>query len=444
MSKKIVLIGAGSAQFGLETIADILLSKVLEGSTICLHDINPKALGLVERVARQAVKENRLPFNLTATTNRKTALKAADFCIISIEVGNRFKLWEQDWKIPLRYGSRQVFGENGGPGGLFHSLRIIPPILAICRDMERICPEAYLFNYSNPMARICLAIKRQSPRLKAIGICHEIGSMPYHLPRILKMPFSNLEIKAGGLNHFSVLLEVRYKDTGKDAYPEVRRKAVRYFQSRKTGRGGRERALFMEIFKKFGYLPITTDSHFGEYIHWAWDIADHKGIKYFYRRYKRGCFAQGPRLQKIAEGRPRGDPVGRLQEEWWRQFSGERVIPMIEGILTDSGQPELAANLPNNGLIDNLPSDSVVEVPARVDKKGVHGVKLGALPKGIAALLAKEVATQDLVVEAAITGSRQIALQALLVDQNMGSFRNAQKLLDKMIKLQKPYLSYLK
>ncbi|MEW6026943.1 MAG: alpha-glucosidase [Planctomycetota bacterium] len=430
MKKKIVLIGAGSAQFGLETTADIMHSKILTGSEICLHDINPRALKIMERLTSRAVRENNLPFTITATTNRKQALKGADFIIISIEVGYRFGLWEQDLAIPLKYGSTQVFGENGGPGGMFHALRIIPPVLAICADAARICPGAFIFNFSNPMSRICLAVARKFPRLKFTGLCHEIGSMPHHLPKLLKTPFSNLKIKAGGLNHFTWLLEAKYRDTGKDAYPEIRRKWINYIKGRP------ERTMVNALLEKFGYLPITTDSHFGEYIHWARDIADMKGIRAFYRFYKKYCFKRIARLQKILDGRDK--------EQWWNKFSGERMIPMFEEIITDAKAEELAVNLPNEGLIDNLPANCVVEVPAIVDGKGVHGIKLGTLPKGIAGLLSHEAAVQDVLVEAAIKGSRDLALQALLVDTNTASFRKAEQLLDKMIKTQKKYLGYLK
>lgn len=432
-TQKIVLIGAGSVQFGIGTIADILLSPVLKGGTIVLHDINPNTLQMVETIAHNVVNRQKLPFTIIATTSRKEALRDANFCIISIEVGNRFELWEQDWRIPLKHGNRQIYGENGGPGGLFHSLRIIPPILEICHDINEICPNSYIFNFSNPMSQICLAVKRQFPRLKFIGLCHEINSMPSHLSRILKTPFSNLAIKAGGLNHFSVLLEVKYRQKGKDAYPELRKKILPYFRRLQNGR---ERWLIMGILKQFGYLPITTDSHFGEYIQWADEVADHRGVKEFYQRYKKECLAQGARLKKIMDG--------TSQEEWWNQSSGERIIPMIEGIITNSGQEELAVNLPNNGLIDNLPADLVVEVPATVDRKGVHGIKLGNIPKGLAGLMCNEATVQDLTVETAITGSRQIALQSLLVDPQVNSLKSAEKILSEILKHQKRYLGYIR
>ncbi len=422
MKNTIVLIGAGSAMFGLGTLGDIFKSKALQGSSIVLHDINPQALRKVEEIAHQYIRENELPYTLSATTSRPDALQDATFCIISIEVGDRYELWEQDWRIPLQYGIRQVYGENGGPGGLFHSLRIIPPILEICDDISTICPDAHVINFSNPMSRICLAVKRKYPDLKLLGLCHEVASLPMHLPAILKTPFSNLSVKAGGLNHFSVLLEVRYKDTGKDAYPDVRERAPKYFESMP------ERGLFREILERFGYLPITTDSHFGEYIQWAHEVVDHKGILDFYSMYKAWCLEQVP-LSRIE---------GTIEEEYWR------VVPIMEGILTDSHHEELAVNISNDGLIDNLPQDLVVEVPAIVDKDGVHGVKLGALPKGIAGLLYNQVAVHDLTTEAVLTGSREVALQALLVDPVIDSVKAAEETLDTILKLQSRYLGYIK
>ncbi|MBI5360320.1 MAG: alpha-glucosidase [Planctomycetes bacterium] len=430
MKKRIVLIGAGSAQFGLCTLADILQSRALEGSTIVLHDINPKTLKMVETVATKAVEEQNLRYSIEATASREEAFRKADFCVISIEAGDRFKLWEQDWKIPLKFGNKQIFGENGGPGGLFHSLRIIPPILEICGDINKICPDAFVINFSNPMSRICLAIKRKYPDLKTIGLCHEIGSMEKHLPKILKTSFSNLEIKAGGLNHFSILLEARYKNTGRDAYPEIRKRARDYFGKM------HERSLVNEIFTQYGYLPITTDSHFGEYIQWAWEIADNKGIRDFFNFYKKYCAKRTQRFQKLFDG--------KNEDEWWKESSGERVIPIIEGIVTDSRQYELAVNIPNDGLIDNLPGDLVVEVPAIIGKNGAQGVKLGMMPKGIASLLNNQAAVQDLTAEAAINGSKRTALHALLADPQVTSYKNAAKILDKIIGIQNRFLGYLK
>jgi alpha-galactosidase len=448
MKQRIVLVGAGSAQFGYGTIGDILQSKALAGSEIVLHDINPDTLAAVAQNGRAFIAEHGLSGSISATTNRAEAFQGADFIIISIEVGNRFELWEQDWRIPQQYGVQQVYGENGGPGGLFHSLRIIPPILEICVDIAKICPQATVFNFSNPMSRICTTVHRAFPDLKFIGMCHEIGSLPNFLPRILGVPYEALEVRAAGLNHFSVVLSAKYKESGQDAYPDIRAKAPAFFGAmpsmatvhkyfKETGQRPRfgeelaklateawpERRVFQVILEKFGLMPITSDSHFGEYIPWAYDATDHKGILDFYRFYKEY-------LSNIR-------PVIELRLK-------ERIVPIIEGILADAGYVEEAVNIPNNGLIANLPDWIVVEVPAIVNKTGIHGIPMGHLPHGFAGLLMNQVAIHDLTAEAVIHKSKALALQALLVDPIVNQYQGIEEMLDTMIEYQEKWLGYLK
>jgi len=437
--KRIVLVGAGSAQFGVGTVADILMSRVLNGGTIVLHDINPKSLETVRQACQMAIDEMKLDLSLEATTSRPEALKDADFVIISIEVGDRFKLWEQDYEVPRKYGNKQIFGENGGPGGLFHSLRIIPPIIEICSDVEKICPNAWVINFSNPMSRICLAIKRRfGNKVKAIGLCHEITFAENYLPEMLNTPFSNLEIKAGGLNHFGILLEVKYKDTGRDAYPDIRKKAKAYFDGVRASdeisydRADKSLALVMEILRIYNYLPYTHDSHVGEYIQWAWECADHKRVREFYDIYKLFCLEQPKQLERVVEE--------KQSTSMWLTPSGERAIPIIEGIITDSKHYELSVNLPNEGIIENLSQDLVVECPATVDKNGVHGVKLGEIPSGLAGLISNQATVQGLTVEAALTGSKQKALEALLADPAVDSLSSAEKMLNEILQLQGEHL----
>lgn len=436
--KRVVLVGAGSAQFGIGTVADILKSKVLSGGTIVLHDINPTSLEMVRQACQMAIDELKLDFALEATTSRPEALEGANFVIISIEVGDRFKLWEQDYEVPRKYGNRQIFGENGGPGGLFHSLRIIPPIIEICNDIEEICPDAWVFNFSNPMSRVCLAIMRKfEKRVKAVGLCHEIFNAETYLPEMLNTPLSNLEIKAGGLNHFGVLLVVRYKDTGKDAYPDIRERAAAYFDAVLASddlRYGIDKSLSLikDVLRVYNYLPYTHDSHFGEYIQWAWEREDHEHVREFYELYKLFCLGEPRRLKAIVEQR---SPASS-----WLAPTDERVIPIIEGILTDSGHYELSVNLPNDGIMENLPQDIVVECPATVDRNGVHGVRLGEMPSGLAALMRTQATVQDLTVEAALAGSKQKALEALLADPTVDSLSSAERMLDEILQLQGEYL----
>jgi alpha-galactosidase len=436
MNKKIVLIGAGSTNFGLGTVGDIFNSKIFKGSTIVLHDINEKNLHQTEKISNQYKEKFKLDFDIQAHTSRKEALQGADYCIISIEVGDRFELWEQDWKIPLQNGIKQVFGENGGPGGMFHSMRIIPPILDICEDITRICPDAFVFSFSNPMQRICHTVTTKYPELKFTGLCHEIASMERHLPEMLNTPFSNIGIKAGGLNHFSILTEAWYKDTGKDAYPDIREKVPEYFKNfvntwdGQVSKPGAERGLFFELFNRYNYLPITTDSHLGEYLQWAYSVVDHEGILDFYNKYKKKCLT-------FFSVETYGDNFkidGNMRE---------RIVPILEGIYADLNFEESAVNVPNKGFIKHLPDGIVIEVPALINKDGVTGMKLENYPKSFSTLLMNQVSVIELTTTAILEQSKYVALQALLADPVVDNVGAAEQLLDTILNLQSPYLDYL-
>ena len=435
---RIVLIGAGSTIFGLGVVGDIFKSKTLEGSTIVLHDINPEALNNTLKIANAYKEKLGKNISIEATTSRKKALQGASFCLISIEVGNRFDLWDQDWKMPLQYGIKQVYGENGGPGGLFHSLRIIPPILEICEDIQAICPDAYIFNYSNPMQRICHAVTSKFPNLNFIGLCHEIESMRRQLPTLMETELSNIEFRAGGLNHFSILLDAKYKNNGKDGYPSIRRNFRDYFKDLVNDHEGfksdpgAERGVFFKIYEDFNYLPITTDSHLGEYVQWAYSVADHGGILHFYDSYKEKCltFFESDKLYSSFF-------------DMDSQTFHERFVPIAEAIIEDQGLEEASVNIPNNGFIDCLPKDIVVEVPAIVDKNGIKGITLENYPKTFGSLLNLQSGVIQLTTQAVLEKSKHKAYLALLADPVVTSVNDAEKLLNNMITVQNKYLSYL-
>ncbi len=427
---KIVLIGAGSLQFGIGTVGDIIQSEVLKGCRICLHDINRETLDLVAQACKTTIEEKRLDFILESTTNRLEAFDKANYIINSLEVTPRFELWDQDYEIPRKYGNKQIMGENGGPGGLFHSLRVIPPILEACEDIVNICPDALFINYSNPLSRICLAIKRKFPSLKFVGLCHEFHLSKGIYQKLLNTPLSNLEIIAGGLNHFGVVLKMKYLESGKDAYPDFREKLNGYLKVIKEKRLG-DMDLISYIFERYGYFPYTSDSHYGEYIHWAWDKANIEGVNSFKNGYKKYITNTGKKIKRlILKGK--GSQLVKPD--------GERAIPIIEGILTDAQYIEPSVNLPNDDVITNLPKDLVVECPAIVNKKGLTSIKLGDYPKGLAALLRNQASVQDLVVEATLTGSREVALQALLADPTVNSATQAESILEEMLDAQKRYI----
>jgi len=431
-NEKLVLIGAGSLQFGLGSVGSILNSEILKGATICLHDINEEALKLAHEACESAINKRNLDFTLESTMIRKEALKNATFIINSIEITPRFKLLDMDYRMPQEFGNKQIMGENGGPGGLFHSLRTIPPILDICEDIQKICPSALFINYSNPLSRICLAIKRKYPSLKFVGLCHEFEDFIPILTKILGKPVLNFKIKAGGLNHFGVILDIKHKDTGQDAYPIIHKNGPKLLRSIEQGPlldSGYDFIAF--ILETYGYLPYTTDGHYGEYMQWAWELVDIPATRKFIRDYEQFLSNQSERLKRLIKI-GKGAKIVKLD--------GERAIPIIEGIVSDANHEEASVNIPNDDIITNLTQDLVVECPAIINKSGIHGIKLGEYPKGLAALLRTQASVQDLVVEAILTKSKDIALQALLADPVVETYWQAKKILEEMLRLQEKYL----
>lgn len=449
---KIVLVGAGSLQFGTGMLGDIFQSSHLSGAEIVLHDINLTAAKRTLQVAQAYIEAKRLTHKISATTDLKTALKNARFVVISIEVGDRFALWDLDWKVPQQYGIQQVYGENGGPGGLFHSLRIIPPILDICQQVIDVCPEATVFNYSNPMSRICTTVHRKFPDLQFVGMCHEIVSLERHLAPLLGVERSEISYRAGGLNHFSVMTDVTYVNDGSSAYNDVRAKAEAYFgekpgyseilqASRKTGtsietegwmdvdlsqietiRPWSDRWLFAYVLEKFGALPITYDSHFGEYIQWAHDCSDHQGILDFYTYYRNFLGKTEPKIEDVLK---------------------ERVVPIMEALTGAPAYEEAAVNIPNKGYIANLPDWICVEVPATIDEEGLHGISVD-IPAGVRGLISNQIGIHDMTAEAILQESRDLVVQALLVDPVVTKSKGMDAMVDHMIAEQSPWLDYLK
>ena len=449
---KIVLFGAGSAQFGYGMLGDLFSTKAVRGAEIVLVDINGEALQVVQRTADDLIAKKNLDFHVWSTTDARKALPGADFVIISIEVGNRFALWEEDWNIPLRYGVRQIYGENGGAGGVFHALRIIPPIMKICEQVQELAPVAFVFCYSNPMTAITAAITRALPDVKFIGVCHEIASVPRYIPDILGVPMEKLSIRAAGLNHFSVIVEAAYRDTGKDAYPDLLERGREFFAQepgfseilehvRRTGeiphtegsadrlspeveqiRAWSDRWLFKRFMDWFHLMPITVDSHMGEYVPWTFDVADHRGIQDFYAFYKQALSKVEPKI---------GDVIHELAGY------------MIAGIVENSGYEEPAVNILNDNLIPDLPAWLPVEVPARVTSSGFEGIRFPHYPKGFGALLRNYVGVYDMIAEAVIHSSREYALQALLVNPVVTEASRLESLLDTVISSQRQWLSYL-
>ena len=428
---KIVVVGAGSASFGPKIIADVLINERLRGSTLALVDLNGEGLQLIAGLARRMSREWDSGIKVTATTDRKKALHDAEFVVLAIAF-QREKRWRMDWEIPNRYGVRQPLGENGGPGALVHTARNVPPVLDICRDMERLCPHAWLFNFTNPVPRICLAVSKYSS-IKPVGFCHQIGAAFGNISRVLNLDRGNLDIKAAGLNHFTWVLDLRDKRTGEDLYPALRKRIRRMppdFQP-----------LTRAVFDAFGVFPAPGDGHLAEYLPWCHDLRTKPWEKYNLHLYnwsgaERGRNRMWREIAKIAQGK--GSVDG------YRGGSGERAIPVAAALTDNLNQYELALNVPNDGYLGNLPRGAIVEVPGVASGFGVRGLAMGDLPAPVAALCQRQVEIADLVIKASAEGDKQAALQALLLDPMVSDIDTAKAILADFLRAHRSLLPQFK
>lgn len=413
---KIVVIGAGSAAFGPGMAADVLITPDVRGSTLCLVDIDAEGLNLVKGLAERMNSEWGCGVTIEATTDRRKALPEADFVIVAIE-NERLKRWRMDWEIPLRHGLRQPVAENGGPGGFAHAARNIPVVLGICEDMRKLCPDAWLFNFSNPVMRLTLAAHRYGG-VKAVGFCHGIGIAFQNISSLLSIPARELDIKAAGLNHFTWVIDIRQKDTGEDLYPVLRDQLNSWPESFLP--------LTRDMFELTGLFPVTSDHHISEYLPWVFDARTKPWEKYNlmpadWDQREVGYQRWTQRVRKMASGKTAIDHL--------RCGSSERPAQTMAAIVSNSNSYELALNLPNEGYIANLPDSCVVEVPAMVSGLGIRGLPMGSLPEPIAELCRRQVAVADLVVEAAATGNKHTALLALMMDPMVTDIEQARGIL---------------
>ncbi len=428
---KIAMIGAGSHSFGLGTLQDIIAhAEELRGSTVVLNDINQDALDLMAAVARGLNQEAGAGLSFEATTDQRSALDGAEFVITAVEV-DRMPAWQQDWEIPLRHGIKQVLGENGGPGGLGHTLRVAYLMLQVARNVEAVAPQALLLNFTNPMSRVCLALNRYTS-LDIVGLCHQIGAGYHIVGRTLGLVekprdwaewlqqtarlHRKLDIRAAGLNHFTFMYDIRDNETGEDLYPEFRRRIV--------GMPADFQPFSRRMLDAFGLFPASGDDHAGEYVSFAYETSTMAG--YDFAGSARHDRELNEKLRK-AIATP-GGCKGYLA-----QTSGERAIPIIDAVLHNKNQYEVALNLPNRGCIPGLPDWAVVELPGVVSGLGLRGVSVPAFPPALTALLSQQIAVQDRAVEAAIHGDRQAALQALLLDPVVSSYEAAVNVLDGLL-----------
>ncbi|MEW5947659.1 MAG: hypothetical protein AB1742_15830 [bacterium] len=421
---KVVLVGAAGMSFGPVMAHDAIHTPGIRGGRVVLMDVAEKRLDEAFAAAARLNRAAGEPVRIEKTTDSKSALDGADFVILSVE-SDRFKCWKQDYEAPLKHGSTQIMGENGGPGGLFHSLRSIRLCLSIAGEMEKLCPDAYLINLTNPLSRVTLAISRAT-RLKHAGLCHEFTGGLLRTAAHLLIPPGKISAEAAGINHFSFFHRIERRDTGEDLYPLLRRHARTFpflYQP-----------LVRHMFKKYGLLPVSSDSHIGEYVGFAKEVVG-RHPKY-YKLFDLEWRARDVLVKAYGRGLiPL--PVHRLPR------SHEQAFPLIEGLATEKRVRLDGVNVPNRGYVPNLPDGAIVEVPAFTGRDDLEPETVPPVHEPLAELMRLQIRIQDLVVDAALSGDPAPAFEALRLDPlSPPDETSCRKLFDEMVRLQAEYLPF--
>ena len=416
---KIVFLGASSMSFGLSMLRDIFSSDELRGSTLTLVGRNPKTLAKMAELAKLLNNKAGAGLLIEQSTDRRAAFDGAEFVVNATAI-DRNRLWKLDFDVPRKYGIRHTLGENGGPGGLFFTLRTLPLVFDFVREMQEVCPKALFINFSNPESRIILALGKYSP-IRALGLCHGIFMGQGDVARIIGLPYEQVDVWGAGINHFQCLMQIRHRATGEDLYPLLRTKEGDYDPSFAP--------LTRRLFRAFGYWMTCSDEHFGEYLAYGWEGGENG---YDFAGDERGRAEFGNALDLVLAGAP-------LPADWLTP-SGERGAVAIGGIIHNKKRVLESGIVFNRGVVPNLPPDAAVEVPVMADAAGIHPISLGPLPDPIAKLLNMQVSVQQLAVEAAVHASKEIALQALLIDPVVNSASAAVKLLDELWDVNRPYI----
>jgi alpha-galactosidase len=426
---RIAFIGAGSTVFAKNLLGDILSEPDLATSRIVLYDIDAERLRVSAAVAGRIADALGNQARIEATTDLGRALDGADYAITMIQVGGYRPCTVTDFDLPRRFGLRQTIADTLGIGGIMRGLRTIPVLLEIVREMERRCPDVLHLNYANPMAMNCWALSRASA-VRTVGLCHSVQNTAAELARDIGVPIEAIDYTAAGINHMAFYLSMTCD--GQDLYPRIRQVIA-------EGRVPPANRVRYDVLSRLGYFVTESSEHFAEYVPWyikrdRADLIEKFNVPL--DEYPRRCESQIAGWDAMArELLDASQPLAVTRSNEY----GARIIHAVE-----TGQPEVIyGNVPNHGLIDNLPVGCCVEVPCLVDGNGVQPVRIGALPIQLAALMQTNVNVQALTVQAALTGRRDHVLHAAMLDPHTAAELDVDQiasLVDALLEAHRPWL----
>jgi alpha-galactosidase/6-phospho-beta-glucosidase family protein len=433
---RICFVGGGSYNWTPKLLTDLALTPDLAG-TVVLHDIDPAALDEMQRFGRLIMAAADADFTVEACPDLDQALQGAEFVIVTITTGG-LEAMRQDIDIPLRYGIYQSVGDTVGPGGLSRALRNVPVLVGIAQAMERACPDAWLINLTNPLTVLTRAVNKVTS-IKALGLCHELLGVRATMMKMFDAAVDDFELRVAGTNHLIWLLDLKIK--GQDGFRLIREKTANGngVPLRWTSGGYREPfqdrwQLKLALFERYGYLPAAGDRHLAEFFPYFLTEESGAGADWgvqlttIEHRYEMVQAAQARVRASLASGEP--PPLERSLEE-----SADIIAAVANGRSTRA-----IVNLPNRGQVENLPREAVVETLAEIGVAGAKPLTVGPLPPAVLNTVHPHVVNQEMIVEAALKGDRQLALEALQADPLVRDFRTAPRLLDELLEAQARYL----
>ncbi len=423
---RLVLIGAGSATFTAGLTADLLASDVGAGCTIGLVDIDEAALAVAKRLVERMVERKGADARVEASTDRADVLPGADVVVTTIAVGGR-EAWKQDILVPREHGIHQPVGDTVGPGGISRALRQIPAMLEIAADVERLCPNAWFFNYANPMAAICRAVNRETAAA-VVGLCHGVQGTLRYLCEKIGVPYDEVSALYVGMNHFTWITHL--SRGGEDLWPRVTAAMARVSPD--------DNPFSWELWGAYGAFPAVLDRHVVEF------FPERFGSGAYYGRMLDGVFdilsdiERGQQAHELRARQARGEAP--LEDSLFDRTPGEHeaLIPIVASLLQD-GRHVYPMNVPN-AAVEGIPRGFVLEMPVMACRAGCLPVSLPPLSAGLLAWVNEALYGVEITVDAAIRGDRSALVQALLYDRSVRDLRTAEALADDLLAAHKHHL----
>ena len=418
---KICIIGAGSTVFTKNIVSDLLNINEFKSIEIALMDINKQRLNTTHEILNLVAKNLDAKPTITLHTNRREALQNSDFVQTTIQVGGYKPSTVIDFEIPKKFGLTQTIGDTLGIGGIMRGLRTIPVLLDIAKDIMDICPEATWLQYVNPMCANMIAINRVFPNIKSIGLCHSVQGTAEMLANDLGEDIKDINYLCAGINHMAFYQKFEKKSTGEDLYPKLKSLAERILNNDIVSSRTKKQEFYTdkklhekvryEILKRFGYFVTESSEHFAEYVPW-FIKKDRKDLIDKYKipieEYIDRCELYIKMWEKL------DDDITPIANEPIRR-SNEYASYILDAI-TNNNKVIINANVMNNNLIDNLPSDSCVEVPCEINSGGIKSKRVGKLPTHLAGLMKTNINVQQLTAEAAISKRKESIYHAAMLD----------------------------